>query len=117
MFGSFVFLLYFCGVRKEKLTDRQDKNNLKIFAQIFGSLKKNAYLCNTIRNNNINIGIMKGKLIIGLFACVWVAILVYITFYSTNEYINTMVFFGGAMLTVCGFAYGCEEMEKKQIKK
>ena len=60
---------------------------------------------------------MKGKMIIGLFACIWVAILVYITFYSTNTYINTMAFFGGAMFTICGFAYGCEEMEKKQNKK
>ena len=32
MFESFVFLLYFCGVRKEEQTDKQDKNNLKIFA-------------------------------------------------------------------------------------
>ena len=60
---------------------------------------------------------MKGKLIIGLFACIWVAILVYITFYSTNPYRNTIIFFLGAMFTVCGFACGCEEIEKKQIKK
>lgn len=60
---------------------------------------------------------MKGKMIIGLFACIWVAILVYITFYSTNPYINTGIFFFGVMFTICGFAYGCEELEKKQIKK
>ena len=58
---------------------------------------------------------MKGNMIIGLFACIWVAILVYITFYSTNPFINTAIFFFGAMFTVCGFAYGCEEIEKKQI--
>lgn len=39
MFGSFIFFHYFCGVRKEEQTDKQDKNNLKIIAQIFGSLK------------------------------------------------------------------------------
>lgn len=60
---------------------------------------------------------MKGKMIIGLFACIWVAILVYITFYSTNPYMNTAIFFFGGMFTVCGFACGCEEIEKKQIKK
>lgn len=60
---------------------------------------------------------MKGKMIIGLFACIWVAILVYITFYSTNPCINTAIFFFGVMITICGFAYGCEEIEKKQIKK
>lgn len=32
MFGRLDFLLYFCGVGKEELTDKQDKNNLKIFA-------------------------------------------------------------------------------------
>lgn len=60
---------------------------------------------------------MKGKLIIGLFACIWLAILVYITFYSTNPYINTALFFFGMMFTVFGFECGCEELEKKQIKK
>lgn len=60
---------------------------------------------------------MKGKMIIGLFACIWVVILASITFYSTNPYINTIIFFLGGMFTVCGFAYGCEEIEKKQIKK
>lgn len=60
---------------------------------------------------------MKGKLIIGLSAIFWVAVLVYITFYSTNPYMNTAIFFFGVMFTVCGFACGCEEIEKKQIKK
>ena len=32
MFGRLEKLLYFCGVREEEQTDRQDKNNLKIFA-------------------------------------------------------------------------------------
>lgn len=60
---------------------------------------------------------MKGKMIIGLFAILWFCLLVYITFYSSNPYINTAMFFLGAMFTICGFAYGCEKMEKKQIKK
>lgn len=32
MFGRLEKLLYFCGVGKEGQTDKQDKNNLKIFA-------------------------------------------------------------------------------------
>ena len=60
---------------------------------------------------------MKGKLIIGFFVILWFCVLVYITFYSINQYINTSLFFFGMMFTICGFAYGCEEMEKKQIKK
>lgn len=60
---------------------------------------------------------MKGKMIIGLFTCIWVGILIYITFYSTNPYKNTAILFLGGMFTLCGFAYGCEEIEKKQIKK
>ena len=60
---------------------------------------------------------MKSKMIIGFFACIWVAVLTYITFYSTNPYINTIIFFLGGMFTICGFAYGFKEMEKKQIKK
>lgn len=59
---------------------------------------------------------MKSK-VIGLFTYIWVAILVYVTFCSTNPYINTAILFFGAMFTLCGFAYGCEEMGKKQIKK
>ncbi len=84
---------------------------------MFGGFKINAYICIRIRNNNLNIGIMKGKLIIGFFAILWVCLLVYVTFYSTDPYINTALFFFGMMFTVCGFACGCEEMEKKQIKK
>ena len=57
---------------------------------------------------------MKGKLIIGFFALVWACILTYITFFSYNPYINTALFFFGAMFTVCGFACGCEEMEKQK---
>ena len=60
---------------------------------------------------------MKGKMIIGFFACIWVAVLTHITFYSTNPYINTTIFFFGMMFVVCGFAYGFKEMEKKQNKK
>lgn len=57
---------------------------------------------------------MKGKVIIGFFALVWACILIYITFVSHNPYINTALFFFGMMFTVCGFAYGCEEMEKNK---
>ena len=57
---------------------------------------------------------MKGKFIIGFFTLVWACILTYITFFSNNQYINIIVFFFGFMITICGFAYGCEEIEKKQ---
>jgi magnesium-transporting ATPase (P-type) len=57
---------------------------------------------------------MKGKLIIAVFVIIWVCILTYITFFSHNPYINTAALFFGMMFTVCGFAYGCEELEKKQ---
>ena len=57
---------------------------------------------------------MKGKFIIGFFILVWACILTYITFFSNNSYINIIVFFIGFMITICGFAYGCEEIEKKQ---
>jgi magnesium-transporting ATPase (P-type) len=56
---------------------------------------------------------MKGKLIIAVFALIWACILTYITF-SHNPYINTALFFFGMMFTVCGFAYGCEELEKQK---
>lgn len=57
---------------------------------------------------------MKGKFIIGFFTLVWACILTYITFFSNNSYINIIIFFFGFMITICGFAYGCEEIEKKQ---
>ena len=60
---------------------------------------------------------MKGKLIIAVFAIIWVCILTYITFFSYNEYINTALFFFGAMFTVTGFACGCEEIEKVKNNK
>ena len=56
---------------------------------------------------------MKGKVIIGIFALIWACILTYITFFSHNQYINTAIFFFGMMFTVCGFSYGCEEIEKQ----
>jgi arginine exporter protein ArgO len=57
---------------------------------------------------------MKGKFIIGFFTLVWACILTYITFISKNPYMNTIVFFFGFMFTICGFAYGCEQIEKQQ---
>ena len=54
----------------------------------------------------------KGKMIIGIFAIVWACILVYVTFISNNTFISGTLLFFGAMLTVCGFAYGCDEIEK-----
>lgn len=59
---------------------------------------------------------MKGKFIIGFFTLVWACILIYITFFSNNPYLNYIIFFFGAMITICGFAYGCEEIEKQKRK-
>ncbi len=54
----------------------------------------------------------KGKFIIGVAAIVWLIVLVFIAFFSTNPYLNEILFFFGAMLTVAILAYGCEELEK-----
>ena len=56
---------------------------------------------------------MKGKFIIGFFTLVWACILTYITFFSNNTHVNAFIFFFGMMITVCGFAYGHEKMEKQ----
>lgn len=56
----------------------------------------------------------KGKIAIALGVIFWVCILFYMTFISNNPYLNEVLFFFGAMITICFFAYGCEEMEKKQ---
>lgn len=57
---------------------------------------------------------MKGKFIIGLSTLVFICVLTYITFLSNNPYMNTIIFFFGMMISICGFAYGCEEIEKQQ---
>ena len=57
---------------------------------------------------------MKGKFIIGFFTLVWACILTYITFFSNNPYINIIIFLFGFMITICGFAYGFEKIEKQQ---
>ena len=59
----------------------------------------------------------KGKMIIGFFAIVWACILVYVTFILNNSFISGALLFFGAMLTVCGFAYGCEMIEKVKNNK
>lgn len=51
-----------------------------------------------------------GIIIITLTTLFWVSMLSYITFYPINTYWNTLIFFFGAMLTICGFSYGCEKM-------
>ena len=58
-----------------------------------------------------------GIMIIGIFAIVWACILTYITFFSNNPYLNTFALFFGMMITVCGFACGCEEIEKSKDNK
>jgi arginine exporter protein ArgO len=57
---------------------------------------------------------MKGKFIIGFFTLVWACVLTYITFISKNPHMNTIIFFFGMMITIFGFAYGHEKMEKQQ---
>lgn len=54
----------------------------------------------------------KGKTILGIAFVFWACILTYITFFSNNPYLNTIIFFFGMMITVCGLAYGCDEIEK-----
>ena len=55
---------------------------------------------------------MKGKIIIGISILIWLVILVFITFFSSNQHLNFMIFFFGMMLTLCGISYGCDELEK-----
>ena len=57
---------------------------------------------------------MKGNFIIGFFTIVWACILTYITFFSNNTYMNAIIFFFGMMITICGFAYGYEKIEKQE---
>lgn len=59
----------------------------------------------------------KGKTIIGIALLVWACILTYITFFSHNSYLNIIIFFFGMMLTVCGLAYGCDEIENVENNK
>ena len=57
------------------------------------------------------------KMIIGLVTFVWIAILIYITFISENTYINALLFFGGALVTMLGASYGFDKIENEQNKK
>ena len=59
----------------------------------------------------------KGKTIIGIAFIFWACVLTYITFFSHNPYWNTIVFFFGMMVTVCGLACGCEKIEKVKNNK
>lgn len=59
---------------------------------------------------------MNGKIIIGASTMFWIICLTYITFISTNPYLNTIIFFISLMITVCGFSFGCEKIEKIKIK-
>lgn len=56
-------------------------------------------------------------MIIGLSGLFWFVVLVVITFFSTNPYVNTLAFFFGAMITVCGLACGCEAIENAKASK
>jgi hypothetical protein len=58
----------------------------------------------------------KGKTIIAISTIIWVIILT-VTLFTDNPYINAALFFFGAMLIVCGLSYGCEEIEKAKKKK
>jgi hypothetical protein len=59
---------------------------------------------------------MKGKIVIGIGAILWVLILSYISFVSVNPFLNELMFFGGAMVVICIFGVGCDIMEKKKHK-
>lgn len=59
----------------------------------------------------------KGKTIIAISTIIWVCVLITTLFtniFTNNPYINTIIFFFGMMITICGFAYGCEEIEKQK---
>ena len=56
---------------------------------------------------------MKGKVIIGISILVWIAVLTYTFFFSENEYANAVIIFLGFMVTMCGFTFGFDELEKK----
>lgn len=61
---------------------------------------------------------LKGKIILGVAFLFWVSILVFMTFFSHNPYLNEILFFFGAMVTITILAYGCESIEKpKKIAK
>lgn len=55
---------------------------------------------------------MKGKAILGIFSFMWICMLVYMAFFSNSTHLNFVLFFFGLLFTICGFAYGCEELEK-----
>ena len=56
----------------------------------------------------------RGKIAIALGIIFWVCILTYMTFISSNPYLNEFLFFLGCMVTICFAVYGFEEIEKKQ---
>ena len=58
----------------------------------------------------------KGKTIIAIATIIWVIILT-ATLFTGNPYINVALFLFGAMITVCGLSYGCEEIENAKNKK
>lgn len=61
---------------------------------------------------------LKGKIFLGIAFLFWVAILTFMSFFSNNPYLNEILFFFGAMITIVILAYGCESIEKaKEIAK
>ena len=59
----------------------------------------------------------KGKTIIGIAFIFLACVLTYITFFSRNPHLNTIIFFFGMMITICGLSFGCEKIEKAKINK
>ena len=55
---------------------------------------------------------LKGKIILCVAFFVWVASLVFITFFSNNPYLNRILLFFTLMVTVTILTYGCEVIEK-----
>lgn len=56
---------------------------------------------------------MNGNNIIRIGIAIWVTILS-ATLFINNEYINALLIFFGALLTICIFAIGCEKLEKNK---
>lgn len=56
---------------------------------------------------------MNGNNIIRIGIAVWTTILS-ATLFINNEYINALLIFFGALLTICIFAIGCEKLEKNK---
>ena len=52
-----------------------------------------------------------GLILIAISFVLWLGILIFITFYSNNQFLNMICLFFGFMFVGCGIACGCEKIE------